>query len=86
MGELRALGDEVRAIRNRPLMAKNTARAGAAVTFAAAAKRVRRQAGYRTGLIPQIPSAYSRMLRSLEKGPMLSVLMTALRLHASWST
>jgi hypothetical protein len=36
-----------------------------------------------TGLMPQILSAYSRMLRSLEKGPMLSALATALRDHSS---
>src|SRR5690606_21337517 len=38
-----------------------------------------------TGLMPQIFSAYSRMLRSLENGPMLKELITALRDHASWS-
>src|SRR5688500_16892064 len=36
-----------------------------------------------TGLMPQILSAYSRMLRSLENGPMLSALMTDLRVHSS---
>jgi hypothetical protein len=29
-------------------------------------------------------SAYSRMLRSLENGPMLSALITDLRVHSSW--
>jgi hypothetical protein len=36
-----------------------------------------------TGLMRQMRCAYSRMLRSLEKMPMLSVLMTALRSHSS---
>ena len=38
---------------------------------------------YITGLMRQIRCAYSRMLRSLEKMPMLSVLSTALRCHSS---
>src|SRR5688572_4841976 len=36
-----------------------------------------------TGLMPQMLSAYSRMLRSLENGPMLSALITDLRVHSS---
>jgi len=36
-----------------------------------------------TGLIRQIRSAYSRMLRSLENVPMPSAFKTALRLHSS---
>jgi len=40
---------------------------------------------YITGLIRQMRCAYSRMLRSLEKMPMLSVFSTALRVHASGS-
>src|SRR5450759_344576 len=39
---------------------------------------------HRTGLMPQTRSAYSRMLRSLEKKPMLRQFMAALRLH--WSS
>ena len=38
---------------------------------------------YITGLMRQMRSAYSRMLRSLENVPMLSALSTALRLHSS---
>ena len=38
---------------------------------------------YNTGLMPQMLSAYSRTLRSLEKGPMLSALITDLRVHSS---
>ncbi len=33
--------------------------------------------------MPQMLSAYSRMLRSLENGPMLSALITDLRVHSS---
>ena len=40
---------------------------------------------YSTGLMRQIRSAYSRMLRSLEKMPMPTVFSTALRVQVPWS-
>ena len=42
-------------------------------------------AGQSTGLMRQIRPAYSRMLRSLENVPMLTVLSTAFRLQSSWA-